>query len=222
MMKMSTKITETDNLESRQPINFFYLTKIWNCQLFNFFVNRRITSTIINAHVNTLTLAVGSIRELNVFQKIWQLIQKLIFVGLSFPFSVEQWATLNNYRTNKKEDFENVPPAMKSRVQFLNSPVRDFVPGIFVFSVLSWLSPLACHCYRRVRLRGCGGLAPYSTRHDSNEYFYCRLLKRGGIRLWVYLSYIERALSRITPQSLSCKWCRSHHEWIFKVTLRFW
>jgi len=32
--------------------------------------------------------------------------------------------------------------------------------NVFVFSVLSWLSPLACHYYRQVRLRG-GGLAPH-------------------------------------------------------------
>jgi len=37
--------------------------------------------------------------------------------------------------SESKGDFENVPPATKLRVQFLNSPVRDFVPGIFVFSV---------------------------------------------------------------------------------------
>jgi len=64
MLKMSTKITETFNRESRQPINFFCLTKNWNYEPFNYCVNRRITPTI-NVHVaHTLAFAVDSIREL--------------------------------------------------------------------------------------------------------------------------------------------------------------
>jgi len=93
-MKMSTKITETVNVESRQPINIFYLTKIWNYQPFHYCVNY---SNNYDAHVaHTLTLGVDSIRELKVFQKIWQLIKELICLRFNFQLSVEQWATLDN------------------------------------------------------------------------------------------------------------------------------
>jgi len=50
-------------------------------------------------------------------------------------------------------------------VWLLNSPrsgllTKNFIQGIFVFSVLSWLSALACHCHRQGRSSRVWGACP--------------------------------------------------------------